>query len=477
VWLAAGVAGADSRYRVPDAVSPRLRAAEFVAAAEPGEVLDMSITLHLRNREELDTLIAAQQQPGAAEYHQWLTPEAFVTRFAPDPEAYAAIADWLEQQGFAVRRWPTRTRLDFSGPVTAAEHTFNVHINRYRHRGRTVLANADTPLLPAQFANSVAFLRLNTFPLAEPTVRLFSSHGHFDTLAPRDVSLVYDAQPVLDRGLAGSGQTIAVVARSDFNDTDVTLFQQQFGSAVRAPTKVFPGANPGIGAAQGNCQQFHDQQMFAQCTRLEEGEVLLDAQWAGALAADATLLVDIGSDIDVSLIDVVAHHPEATVISVSFGNCERLDGGAIGAFAPLYAQAAAQGQTVVVATGDFGADGCNDGKSASVNVLASDPNVTAVGGTTLDPGFDVNGNATAHVSEAAWDDAAGATGGGPSALVAKPAYQVAPASRTTASVINRTSRCPRAPPRPATSSSRTAASPWWVGPASPRRCGRESSRS
>ena len=53
-------------------------------------------------------------------------------------------------------------------------------------------------------------------------------------------------------------------------------------------------------------------------------------------------------------------------------------------------------------------------------------NVTAVGGTALDPGFDANGDATAYVSETVWNDSAGASGGGASTLVAKPTYQSAP---------------------------------------------------
>ena len=92
----------------------------------------------------------------------------------------------------------------------------------------------------------------------------------------------------------------------------------------------------------------------------------------------------------------------------------------------MYAQAAAQGQTVLVATGDGGADDCDDGRGASVNVLATNPNVTAVGGTALNAVFDGDGNATGYLSENVWNDAKGASGGGPSILFGKPAYQLAP---------------------------------------------------
>ena len=62
-------------------------------------------------------------------------------------------------------------------------------------------------------------------------------------------------------------------------------------------------------------------------------------------------------------------------------------------------------QTVLVATGDSGADDCQDGRGASVNILASAAAVTAVGGTALDPAFDAQGNATRYAGETVWNDA------------------------------------------------------------------------
>jgi pseudomonalisin len=81
---------------------------------------------------------------------------------------------------------------------------------------------------------------------------------------------------------------------------------------------------------------------------------------------------------------------------------------------------------VLVAAGDDGADDCQDRRGRSVNVLASNAHVTAVGGTALDAGFDANGDATGYVGETVWNDADGASGGGVSTLVSKPAFQSAP---------------------------------------------------
>ncbi len=196
---------------------------------------------------------------------------------------------------------------------------------------------------------------------------------------------------------------------------------------MRNPVKAFPSTNPGVGAPNGVCHGIRNPREYDSCLEAEEAEVLLDTEWASAMAPGATVLVDIsGADIDTSLLDIVAHHPEAKIITMSFGACERLDSSDINVFGPMYAQAAAQGQAIMVSTGDDGADGCQDGRGRSVNVLASDANVTAVGGTALDPGFGANGAATAYVGERVWNEANGASGGGASTLVVKPAYQAAP---------------------------------------------------
>ncbi|MFI5397780.1 MAG: protease pro-enzyme activation domain-containing protein [Candidatus Binatia bacterium] len=406
--------------------------------ANPHDVLAMSITLQLQHQDELEGLIAAQQSPGSPDYHRWLSPQEFTARFAPPVKKYDALADWLERQGFGVRRWENRLRIDFAGDVTRVERTFVVRMNYYRHWSGTRVANENAPLLPVQFADRVGFVRINTFPLARPLIKLVDHSGLLvTTVAPRDLQVAYNATPVLGTGIDGSGQTIAVVARSDYATSDISRFLQQFGAASQQqPIKVFPAGNPGLGAPNGVCKNSSD----PNCVPGELGEVLLDVEWANAMAPAATVLVDIAgpcagcdADIDQSFFDIVNYHPEAKIISMSFGACELLDQADHALFGPMYLQAASQGQTVLVATGDNGADDCQLGPgrpghpvAPSVNVLASDPNVTAVGGTALDPGFDASGNATGRVSERVWNDTYGASGGGASTIVRKPAYQVAP---------------------------------------------------
>ena len=418
---------ADDRVPMRSSLSPRLAKAHLQGAADPHESLAMSMTLEARHRDALNALIIAQQRPGSPHYHQWLTPEAFTARFAPSARRYGALEGWLRREGFTVKAWPNRLRIDFTGRVNQVQRSFQVHMNHYDHRGRSVLANGDAAQLPASLAKTVEVVRLNTFPVAQPLVRVGTTAGMTNTMSPRDMFVAYNMRPLLDRGVDGAGQTIAVVARSDFNLSDLVAFRDQFGVSGRDPIKVFPASNPGVGAPNGTCKGIRNPRLRRECMMGEEGEVLLDAEWASAMAPGASVLVDIAdTDIDASLIHIVTEHPEAKIITISFGSCERLDPSSVALFAPMYAQAAAQGQTVLVAAGDNGSDGCIDGAGPSVSSLASDANVTSIGGTALDPAFDANGTATGYVSETVWNDGDGASAGGISAIVRKPSYQNGP---------------------------------------------------
>lgn len=408
------------------------RAAPFAAAGSPSRAdssrtTAMTIVLRLTDPQGLAALVSAQSDPASPLYRRWLSPAEFAERFGAPAETYARVVDWLRSEGFAVRTWSNRLRVDFTGTVGQTEKTFQVTMQMHSRAGRTIMANAMAPAVPAELADAIAAVKLHDAPLAEPLVRIDNAGNTATVMGPHDMHVVYNLQSVFDRQIDGAGQTIAVVARSDFNADDVTVFRTRFGVVGGGTNKVFPGANPGTGAINGVCRDLSGTDL-RRCTTNEKVEVLLDVQWAGALAPGAEVLADIAdTDIDASFADIVTNHPEAKLITISFGICERLDGGqSLEMFAPLYAQAAAQGQTVFVSTGDDGADNCQDGGPSGVNALASDPHVTAVGGTTLDPGFDSTGNATRYISERAWNDRSGAGGGGASSSVAKPEYQRAP---------------------------------------------------
>ena len=136
-------------------------------------------------------------------------------------------------------------------------------------------------------------------------------------------------------------------------------------------------------------------------------------------------------------------------MSISFGSCESALGTAENVFYNnLWQQAAAQGITAFVSSGDSGAAGCNppsasSGTGLGVNGLASTPYNVAVGGTQFDEGggsywSTTNGagysSAFSYIPEIAWNESGSvsggsglwATGGGASSLYVQPGWQVAP---------------------------------------------------
>ena len=190
--LALGLAGprcgsAEEVREADFSVSPRIDVSTLLGDADPDEALPMSMTLHVQHRDDLDMLIAEQQRRGSGIYRQWLNPDEFAARYAVSADTYSALADWLRQQGFAVRTWQNRLRIDFTGTVDRTNRTFGVRIRKYDHHGRRHLANATAPQLPVRFADMIQSARLNTFPLAEPLVRLTGNCNRacFTKLAPR----------------------------------------------------------------------------------------------------------------------------------------------------------------------------------------------------------------------------------------------------------------------------------------------------
>src|SRR5439155_1341921 len=182
-----------------------------------------------------------------------------------------------------------RIALVVAGTAAQVEVALGAPIGRFVHGGRTYHAPLADPSLPESIAASVrGVVGLDDLPKFRP---LAAFPGSQTALVPSDFAAAYGVAPLQAAGLTGAGHSIAVVARSNFADTDVALFSSNFLSFQLAPVRVFPGADPGILAEEG-----------------ERIEVLLDTQWAGSLAPGATLDVVIGSphgDIPEALIAAI----------------------------------------------------------------------------------------------------------------------------------------------------------------------------
>src|SRR5262249_13139206 len=149
-------------------------------------------------------------------------------------------------------------------------------------------------------------------------------------------------------GFNGTGTSIAVVGRSNINPADIADFRNVFGLPVNPPQIIVNGSDPGnLGGG-------------------EEMEAVLDASWAGATAPRASVKFVISkstatSDGVLLSEQYIINNNLADVMTMSFGDCEAHNtAGTASAISSMAQQAAAQGITFLVSSGDSGSAGCDD---------------------------------------------------------------------------------------------------------------------
>lgn len=410
----------------------------------------------------LEKLLDDQQNKSSPNYHKWLTPAEFGKQFGPTDTDIQTITSWLQSHGFEVSTTRGRTILEFSGSASQVNQAFHTSIHKYLANGEQYWANAGDPQIPTALTPAVAgVLTLHNF-LKKPQIRMvqkpvaakirpgklpeLSLSDGTHALSPADYATIYNINPVYNESGAGQGFNIAVVGRSNLYGSDqagqdVYDFRQNFVPSYSAGALqvILNGSDPGdLGGG-------------------EEAEATLDASWSGAIAPGATVNLVVSAStnttdgIDLSEVYIIENNL-AEVMTESFGGCEALSTStqAIGA-SSLAEQAAVQGITYLVSTGDNGAEGCDDQDSEttatgpiSVNLLASTPFTVAVGGTVFDDNTDPSlywsatntgqESALTYIPEEVWNDSclASACGsnanivagsGGASIFFSKPPWQ------------------------------------------------------
>jgi len=387
----------------------------------------------IRQQQDLDALLSAQQTPGNSLFHHWLTPQRFADRFAVSVTDVAMVVSWLRSQGFEVAPLPAgRGWIEFSGSVAQVESAFGTHVlvvnsatesteARYQLAGEiklpadiqslvTGLVSLDGSSLgaavtaPVQLEGSIESLVAET------------SQSHASALTP---SLAASWLKAVSLSLAtGAGETIAIPSRSSVRTEDFDAFRKSFGIAEGTLHVQPAGPDPGRTA--------------------DEPASMLAASWAGVFAPGADiLLVPAASTkatdgIDLALAAIV-DGALARTVSVGYTSCEqRLSSAHQAFYAALYRQASAEGIAVIAATGDRGAAACVSADQAgpvssglAVNGLASTPWNTTVGAVA----FSLDAKSLTAWQTSVSDVEAGkppyATGGGSSQLYPGPAWQSA----------------------------------------------------
>ena len=448
-WAAtpARVAAIDDTARVAltGQVSPRLAAAtDLGPAASDGQLaLALHFTRSEAQQQALTALLAAQANPASPSFHRWLTPQEFGAQFGLAAADAARISAWLQAQGFAVDGLSADGQsLAFRGTVAQVQAAFGTELHRVLLHGAEHLANLSAPMLPAALANITTAITgldnvstsaqarstqtslpnsASTQGAMQPEFTSPLSGNHY--IAPGDLYTIYDEAPALSANINGSGVGIAVLAQSNIHLGDIAAFRAAAGLSANAPKVAVYGGDPG----------------YASAPDVTQAEMAVE--WAGAAAPSASITVVDTTDVLNSLIAAVSNNV-APVIVDNYPQCEAdLGASKIALYSGYLAQAAAQGMTVVAASGDAGASACDAGAASASNGLAvsfpaSSPLVTAVGGTMFN---DVSGNywstgngstggsALGYIPEVVWNENTVApllaSGGGASLYFPKPSWQ------------------------------------------------------
>ena len=423
---------AEDRIRIAGNHPDQAEAFTALGNAALDAPLEMQIRFALRNQADLDQLLADQQNPESPRYHQWLKTGDFVRQFGPHSSDVTALETWLKDEGFVISN-KEPGYLEFRGSVAQAQRTFDVSIARFGDG--SVYANTADPMVPQRFAGVVGAIlgmdnMVRAVPVTHPpalgalTTQLALAGpdasensgaspmggviiGGVKAFGPGDERTFYDE--TVGVGHDGSGDCVAIVGTSDFLDSAMTTFTSQFGLPAISYTRKLHGSNPGINSNG-------------------EAEAELDLQWTHASAPGAPIVYHYGSNLVTNISSAVSDNA-CGAISISFAFCGPNASFINNTLHPIFVQAAAQGQSVFVSSGDQGAAGlgirgnsCVIGSSRSVNEMSADPFVTSVGGTQFAPTYS-GGNDLGHAAEHVWNDGIGATGGGASEFFSKPSYQ------------------------------------------------------
>ena len=368
---------------------------EATAANDRGPVaadlpLDHMLLQLLRSPEReqaLDKYINQLEDPKSPNYHHWLTAQELRQRYGLAAQDIDTITNWLKSHGFTVNRvYPNGLVIDFSGNAGQVQEAFHTEIHHLDVHGATHIANMSDPRIPAALAPVVAgVVSLNDFrPQANYTYNCPPDTCY--ALAPADLATIYNFNPLFSGGISGQGQTIVVVEESDvYSLPDWTTFRATFGLSSYTDgsvSQVHPGCDdPGFNT--------------------NEGEAIIDAEWASAAAPSATIVLASCANTTtpgeiIAMENLLNTDGTSTpaIVSNSYGQAETVNGSTLNAAINSLYQTAevVDGVSVFVAAGDSGGAYADEAPvnagsefaasmGITVNGSASTPYNVAVGGT------------------------------------------------------------------------------------------------
>ena len=484
----AASSASSSRVAVGDA--PALpKGAVSAAAPSASTKLSLNVQLDTGHASELEAYAAAVGNRNSPYYHQYLKPSQIAEYFGASAAEIDSVKAGLAAQGLTVGQVDADGMfLSVSGTVAQAEKAFNVTIASYQDAGRHFYANTTAPTVPGSIAGEITNLvGLDTIGYAVPH---YNSSNHLvkapttqaahpntaavavgtcaainstfdDQINPQtnqdyaegdgyytadQISNAYGLTSVLNGGDEGSGVTVAVFELESYDAAGVADIDSCYGHSTPV-SEVKVDGGPTAAANQATDVGIESALDIENIANLAPGVSIID--YAGP---DST----VASETDIlNVYETIFNQDKAKVVSSSWGLCEVLTQQQASSMQSeenaLFEQAAAQGQSVVAASGDAGSTDCYgsgvtaDNSKLSVDDPASQQFVTGVGGTTM--------SGTSTFPQAVWNDcffgnaACGGGGGGVSDYWPLPSYQsaVTGSGYTTNCAAHATTGCRQVP--------------------------------
>ncbi len=401
----AAVTGSSQAITLPGATpltKPRVAADPRIVdlgVAAATDVKTISLSLALRNADQLDAFIAGLGDPASPNFRKFITPQQFAAAYGQSAESVAAVVAYLKSKGFTINKvFGNNLQITATGTNAQIAAAFGATVHSYSLLGARYQAPATAPTIPAALASVVKSVngistrslfnkRSTALPRTGPLANdinikvagaIGGSAGQYTTV---DLAAKYNINPLYARGITGAGKTVGIATLAGYLQSDAYAYWNQLGLQVSGnrivDVLVDGGPNASDGPGSGGA-----------------GETTLDVQQSGGVAPGAKVRVYMAPNTDAGFVDVFAQAIDENlvdVLSVSWGSPEVYsDAATLDAFHTVFLQAAAQGIPVIAASGDAGAFDINRGLPypacttlLGVDFPAADPLVLAAGGTTL----------------------------------------------------------------------------------------------
>ncbi len=379
-------------------------------AAETSATIRIEVALKMRNFIDLQARISRGDQVTSAE---------MASRYEPLASDYDKVASWLATDGLTITRRDSHHMAIFAeGPVSLVQKALRVTFARVSLQGTEYTSAITAPSVPAAIAPllvGINGMQPHIRPHRHILMPKAASTSGGASYLPRQIATAYHVASLYSSGIDGTGQTIAIVIDTFPASSDLEAFWKLAGVSQSISNIQF------IQAVKGQLPQ-------------PSGEETLDTEWSSSMAPGAHVRVYAATDLETSDLDAtyqqvyddVKNHPGLNIhqMTMSYGFGEAYTTSSqVQTDDQYFAELATAGVTVFASSGD---DGSTPGPNGTGDLRgpvqtespADDPNVTAVGGTTLV--LDNNNNVS---SESVWNENGGASGGGISTYFSKPAWQ------------------------------------------------------